>query len=417
MQPEQLKAVASKVEIDRVMDRISRLADSARDSVGGVSRLAFSPAEAEGLRMVAGWMEEAGLTVSYDEVGNMFGSSDGNAPGARAVMLGSHIDSVPNGGAYDGVLGAVGAIESVEAMRAAGVLTSTPVEVVVWRCEEAALFGQGRLGSLYFAGELSLETVRGWEKPDLPIGRYLDEASRLPRRASGRSLAGYLELHIEQGRRLEAAGNTIGAVTAIPGATRWRIRFSGRADHSGATPMGMRRDALVAAAELVLAVERAGMAERSHETVATSAAIRALPGAWNVIPGDAEVLTDIRGIEQDSIDRALEYVRESARWIASTREVEISFETATAGKPVHLDDRMVGLVEGTARTLGVSVVRMPSGAGHDAQTIAPYAPTGMIFVPSRDGISHSPHEFTSPEDIRAGIQVLASTLSSLSASS
>ena len=149
------------------------------------------------------------------------------------------------------------------------------------------------------------------------------------------------------------------------------------------------------------------MAERALETVATAAAIRALPGAWNVIPGWTELLTDIRGIEQDSIDRALEFVRESARGIASQRQVEITFEEATRGKPVRLDEAMVSRVEGTALSLGLSVVRMPSGAGHDAQTMVPYAPVGMVFVPSVDGISHAPEEMTGPEDILAGVQVLA----------
>jgi len=177
--------------------------------------------------------------------------------------------------------------------------------------------------------------------------------------------------------------------------------------------MGMRRDALAAAAELILAVERAGMAERALETVATAAAIRALPGAWNVIPGLVELQTDIRGIEQESIDRALDFVREAARAIASQRQVEISFEEKTRGKPVRLDEGMVSRVENTARSLGMSVVRMPSGAGHDAQTIVPYAPVGMVFVPSVDGISHAPEEKTRPEDILAGVQVLAGTWASL----
>lgn len=408
-----LRAVASNVQISRIMDRIALLAERARGSGGGVDRLAFSSQEAEAVGLVAGWMEEAGLSVAYDGLGSLFGSTDGNTPDVAVLMAGSHLDSVPNGGAYDGVLGVIGAIESVEAMRAAGIRLGTPLEVVAWRCEEAALFGQGRLGSLFFTGELSLDTVRGWERPDLPLTRLLEEAASLPQRASSRSLRGYLELHIEQGRRLEASGTTIGAVTAIPGATRWKITLSGRADHSGATPMGMRRDALAAAAELILAVERAGMAERDHETVATASAIHALPGAWNVIPGLVEIQTDIRGIEQESIDRALDFVREAARGIASQRQVEISFEEKTRGKPVRLDDGMVSAVEKTARSLGLSVARMPSGAGHDAQTIAPYVPAGMVFVPSIEGISHAPGERTRPEDILAGVQVLAGTLMSL----
>ena len=413
MKDELLKAVASEVRIDRVMDRISILAQRARGADGGVNRLAFSSEEAEAVGLVAGWMAEAGLTVAYDGLGSVFGSTDGNKTGATVLAAGSHLDSVPNGGAYDGVLGVIGAIEAVEALRAAGIRSDVALEVVAWRCEEAALFGQGRLGSLFFVGELSLDTVRQWERPGQPLGELLDQAARLPQRAPGRQLEGYLELHIEQGRRLEASGATIGAVTAIPGATRWQVSLLGRADHSGATPMGMRRDALAAAAELILAVERAGMAERAHETVATATAIRALPGAWNVIPGLAELQTDIRGIHEESIGRALEFIREAARGISSQRGVEVSIEERSRGRPVRLDEGMVTRVENTARALGLSVVRMPSGAGHDAQTIAPYAPVGMIFVPSVDGISHAPGEETRPADILAGVRVLAATWASL----
>lgn len=409
-----LRSITSRVRPDRVMERIALLAERARDPRGGVSRLAFSPEEAEATRLVAGWMEEAGLTVAYDPLGNVFGSTDGNAPGARVLMAGSHLDSVPNGGAYDGVLGVVGAIEAVEAMRSAGFRPAVPLEVVVWRCEEAALFGQGRLGSLYHVGKLTVEAARRLERPEVPIGRCLDEAARMPQRAAGRGSLAYLELHIEQGRRLDVGGATIGVVTAIPGATRWRITLAGRADHSGATPMGMRRDALCAAAELILAVEEAGMKERSHETVATAAAIRALPGAWNVVSGWAELLTDVRGIEEESIDRALGHIRLSAAEIAARRQVAISFEEATRDRPVRLDDSMASRIEEVAAGLELPTVRMPSGAGHDAQTIAPYTPTGMIFVPSVDGISHAPEEHTKPEHIEAGVWVLAGTLAALS---
>lgn len=415
MAPEQLRAIAAQVQIDRVMERINLLAERARNSTGGVDRLAFSPEEAEAMRLVAGWMEEAGLAVAYDALGNMFGSTDGNVPGTAVVMAGSHLDSVPNGGAYDGVLGVVGAIEAVEAMRATGFRPVLPLEVVVWRCEEAARFGQGRLGTLFFTGERSLEAIRRMDGAEELLAPYLEEAACLPQRAADRPLRGYLEIHIEQGRRLESSSTNLGIVTAIPGATRWRISLSGRADHSGATPMGMRRDALAAAAELILAVERAGMEERSHETVATAVALQARPGAWNVVPGWAEVLIDARGIGRESIDRALGLIREAAREIASRRGVEISFEEVTRGTPVRLDESMVALVERIAFALGSSTARMPSGAGHDAQTLAPYVPTGMIFVPSIEGISHSPREKTSPEDLRVGVQVLAGSWAALAA--
>lgn len=413
MEKDQVKTIASHVRIDRVMERIGLLAERARGLKGGVSRLAFTPVEGEAVRLVVGWMEDAGLTVSYDAVGNVFGSTDGNAEGAAVLGCGSHLDSVPDGGHLDGVLGVIGALEAVEAVRSAGFRPGTPMEMVIWRCEEAALFGQGRIGSLFYTGELSLDAIRRFGNPEVDLLARLEEAASLPQRARGRHFQGYLELHIEQGRRLDARGIPIGIVTAIPGATRWRITIQGRADHSGATPMGMRRDALSAAAELITAVERAGVEESKHESVATSAAIRVLPGAWNVIPGWAEVLTDIRGIDQSSIDRILQMVRDAVARISRERSVEISIEEVTRGVPVRLDEAMVSMVESTARALGLPAVRMPSGAGHDAQTIAPYSPTGMVFVPSIDGVSHAPEENTRPEDIEAGVKVLAAAWAQL----
>ncbi|MGI5835688.1 MAG: M20 family metallo-hydrolase [Chloroflexota bacterium] len=413
MEPELQLAIADQVRIDRVMERIHLLADKAGDPGGGVTRLAFSHQEVEAMQLVAKWMEEAGLTVVYDALGNMYGSTDGNATGAEVVAAGSHLDSVPNGGAYDGVLGVIGAIESVASMRAAGFQPKVPLEIVAWRCEEAALFGQGRLGSLYYTGQLSIDTIRSWEKPGLPLGRYLEEVAHLPQRKEGRRFRSYLELHIEQGSHLDTNAIPIGIVTAIPGYARWRITVKGRADHSGATPMDMRKDALCAAAELILAVENAGMKERSRKTVATSTDIRVLPGTWNVIPGTAEMLADIRGIDQESLDRTLADIRQVTMEIAQRRQVEIAIEEASRCTPVQLDETIIAQIEKVTQALGIPATRMPSAAGHDAQTIAIYTPTGMVFVPSIDGISHAPEENSRPEDIEAGIKVLATTLAAL----
>lgn len=413
MEANRLRTIAAAVKIDRVMDRLGLLAKQAASSSGGVTRLAFSPQEREAMDLVVNWMEQAGLTVSYDALGNMFGTNDGNAPDGRPVMAGSHLDTVPGGGAYDGTLGVVGAIEAVEVMKAADFRPSSPVEIVVWRCEEAARFGQGRIGSLYHTGELTMENLRRLETAEVHLDSYLREAAGLPQRAPQRKASGYLELHIEQGRRLEAAATPIGVVTAIPGATRWRITVTGRADHSGATPMGLRRDALAAAAEVILAAERVGMEERSHEIVATAVNTQCRPGAWNVVPGWAEVWTDIRGIEQKSIDRALDTLRQITAIVARQRGVEIEIQEVTRGKPVQLNEAVLHQVEEAARGLNLRTSRLPSGAGHDAQTVAPYVPTGMIFIPSIGGISHAPEERSHPQDILAGVQVLAGTWAAL----
>lgn len=413
MNDEQLRAVAAAVKIDRVMGRIRELAAQAPSGQGGVTRLPFSPQEAKGMETVAGWMEEAGLTVAYDALGDMYGSTDGNRSGAPVLMAASHLDSVPNGGAYDGILGVVGAIEAMEAMRAAGAQPGVALEIAVWRAEEASVFSQGRLGSVYFTGQVRLETIRSWDRPGLGVAEDLERMAARPQRAPGRTVRGYLELHIEQGRRLEEAGIPIGVVTGIPGAIRWRIELKGRPDHSGATPMGSRRDALAAAAELILEMERAGLDEREYDTVATVAAVQVTPGAWNVVPGWAELRTDVRGTDVESVERVLERVRQKGAQMEAERGVAFSYEETTRGKPVKLDVATTDRIEATAELLGLRNRRMPSGAGHDAQTVAPYCPAGMVFIPSVGGVSHCPEEESRPEDIRAGIQLLAATWASL----
>jgi hydantoinase/carbamoylase family amidase len=353
-------------------------------------------------------MREARLTVARDAIGNLFGSTDENQPGVSPLAAGSHIDTVPDGGRYDGRLGVVGAIEAIEALRAAGVTPARPLEVIVWRCEEPSRFPAGRIGSQVFGGDLAIEEL-------LPQGESFGLAARLaaeavvevPERANGRPLASYLELHIEQGKRLEDAGVQIGVVTAIAAATRVRIDIVGAADHSGATPMGLRHDALCAAAELVLATERAGFARAGEHIVATAVRIAAEPGALNVVPGRVELWLDVRGIEALPIVQTIDQIRADAGQIAAARGVTIALQETAAGTPVRFAPETIAGIDATARALGYTTVQMPSGAGHDAQTVAPLAPAGMIFVPSVAGISHAPTEFTPPEAIERGVRTLA----------
>jgi hydantoinase/carbamoylase family amidase len=402
-----IAAVSSAVDGDRLLRRLDELAAHGAVGNGGVTRIAFSPEERAARDLVAGWLRDAGLTVAYDSFGSMFGSTDGNLPDARVSMAGSHIDTVPNGGRFDGALGVVAAVESVMAMRDANALPSIPLEVVVWRCEEPVRFSQGKAGSLLFTGAITPEGLRPIEDPPFDIAAALAQETNEPRRAPDRAVAGCLELHIEQGRRLERAGRTIGVVTAIAAPIRLQVHVTGSADHSGATPMNERRDALCAAAELVLAAERAAQMETPHASVATTTDLSVRPGAMNVIPGEATALVDIRGIDATSMERVVAAIQYAAAEIGTRRAVAVAVIVLSRGSPTIFERRMVDEMSGVVRALGHDPMIMPSGAGHDVQCLASTAEAGLLFVPSVGGLSHCPEEFTAPDDMVAGVQALA----------
>jgi hydantoinase/carbamoylase family amidase len=351
-------------------------------------------------------MREAGLTVASDRFGNLFGSTDGNKPGARVSMAGSHIDTVPDGGSFDGTLGVVGAIEAVNAIRESDARTNLPLEVVVWRCEEPVRFAQGKVGSSLFAGTRSVEDLRPLD-PRFSFDTAIPVEEEATQREPTRVPASYLELHIEQGRRLEEGGLQIGVVTAVAAPTRLSIVISGRTDHSGATPMGMRRDALCAAAELVLAVESAASAESRHESVGTTTSVECVPGAINVVPGEARMIVDLRGVNRESVGRVVAAIEDAVGEVERARDVRVDIEFMEREDPTPLDPHLVEIMSKTVSRVGLTAQLMSSGAGHDAQNVAALCPAGMLFVPSVDGVSHSREEFTRDADVVAGVQALS----------
>jgi len=403
------------VNLDRLMADLEAFSAIGGDGQGGVTRLAFTPADQSARRLFQDKLAAAGLRVRVDAIGNVFGRRGGRETALPPVLLGSHMDSVPNGGRFDGPLGVLSALEVVRMLDDARAETRRPVEVACFAAEESSRFGSGTLGSKAVVGKLKPDMLDRLRDPEgRTLAEVLQECGLLPdrlpevRRRPGEYHA-YLELHLEQGAVLEHAGIPIGLVTGIAAPTRFHVTYTGRADHSGATPMGLRRDALVAGAELVLSVRRIVLAQGSPTSVGTVGVLRVQPGAMNVIPGQASLGIDLRDIDADAKSRIAKKVQAAARRIARKWKLDVSVETLTDESPVPLSERVRQFSAAACQACGIPFQELPSGAGHDAMYIAEIAETGMIFVRCREGISHNPAEFVEPQDIAAGAAVLAET--------
>lgn len=401
---------------DRLSRDLAALAEFGRDPAGGMTRPALSQADAQARRYVRDQMLKMGLCVEHDQVGNLFGRRKGREDTA-CVMTGSHLDTVPRGGRFDGPLGVVGALEALRALDQAGVETRRPIDVVVFVGEEGSRFERGTIGSAALAGEIPVEEVwalrdaRGISFRDA-LASYGDEGSaRLAPQSKG-SVHAFVELHIEQGGVLETGRVPIGAVTTVNGLLQHIIRLVGDANHAGATPMDLRRDALCCAAELVLAVETAA---REEGGVATVGNLAVEPGAFNIIPGAVTLSTDARASASPILDALDARIRHAAAAVSVPRGVKATVTARQRVAPGPFDERVIGAVERAAAAESLASLRMPSGAIHDALHMAAFCPSGMIFVPSRGGKSHCPEEHTPIEELLPGCAVLARTLVALAA--
>ena len=388
-------------------------------SHGAVTRLVFSVKELRSRQLLIHLMRQAGLKIHIDAIGNIFGRLDGANPKAPAVLAGSHLDTVIHGGKYDGPVGVIGALEAVRTIRENNIAFRSPLEVVCFVGEESSRFGFSTLGSSLVAGEVRPKDLtnavdqQGTKLADVlaSLGISRRNLSAIKRNPNG--LKAYLELHIEQGPILEAKKKRIGLVTAIAAPSRFRVVFTGQADHSGTTPMEMRKDALVASAQLIEYVEKtcrkfSSMAK--GRVVGTVGAMRIEPGVINAVPGKAELSVDIRGITARSKDRVATMVKQKAGAIARARGIGVAILPIREEHPVPLDKRLLRVTKDICDEKGLDYEIMPSGAGHDAMQMAKITPAGMIFVPSTRGISHNPLEWTDPEDICLGAQLLMETM-------
>ena len=404
-----------------IEEQLDALATINRDpAAGGITREVFTDEYTQANDHVAGLMRSAGLEVRADAFGNLFGRLPGRDPGLPAVLTGSHIDTTLNAGRYDGVLGVIGAIEALRALQDAGWEPQRSVEVVAFAGEEPR-FGSGCLGSRALTGDLTrseLDTMRdrdGISVADAMRAVGLDPDRVGEVRLDITSVHAFVELHIEQGSVLEAAEIPIGVVTGIAAPHDLLVTVHGEAAHAGATPMTMRHDAFAAAAEGAVLLERLAQTSTSGSTVATIGVVNVRPGAINVIPAGAELHVDIRDHDLPARTAVLDAFRAGLEEIASRRGVKIEVETIRYDKPAASARRIVLAARAACEELGEPYLDVISGAYHDAMVLSPHVPIGMIFVPSVGGISHSPLEYTAPEDLDRGVRVLAGTLRQLAA--
>ena len=383
---------------------------------GGTTRLAYSDEDIEGRAYAARAMRQAGLEVSTDLAGNLIGRRAGTVSSALPIIIGSHMDTVPGGGSYDGQVGCAAALEIALTLHHHRVELRHPLEVVIFQNEEGGKTGSRALVGRVEPHELDIVTASGFTIRD-GITRLGGDPERLgeAQRDPG-SMAGFLELHIEQGAVLAAAGVQIGVVEGIVGIRRWNVTVRGAQNHAGTTPMNQRRDALVAAADFISAVNDVATNMEGRQ-VATVGRIEAVPGAPNVVPGEVRAALEIRDLEMDRIASVFVEIEDRARAIGEDHEVTIELDRFYESLAAPTDPRFRDIVEASADALGYTHMRMPSGAGHDAQSMAELGPVGMIFVPSRDGISHSPREYTAPEDVAHGADVLLGAVLALDATS
>ncbi|MCP5156421.1 MAG: Zn-dependent hydrolase [Ectothiorhodospiraceae bacterium] len=395
-----------RVDLDRLMARIAALAEVGAIDGGGVCRLALSAEDRAGRDRVVGWMRELGLAVSVDAIGNVVGVRAGREDGPP-VMIGSHIDTVRTGGRYDGNLGVLAGLEVVQTLADHGITTRRPIAVAFFTNEEGARFAPDMMGSMVHQGHLPLEemlAVRGIDGTSVAEG--LDAIGYRGDTPCGDVRAhAFLELHVEQGPVLEREGVTIGAVEGVQGISWTELTIEGVSNHAGTTPMRLRHDAGFAAASI--AVLARGIAnEMGGDQVATVGRIELTPNLVNVIPNRAVMTVDLRNTDEEKLKAAEARLLAHLDRLVEREGVKITRRSLARFEPVAFDPGVVAMVEETARALGHSVRRMPSGAGHDAQAFAPNCPTGMVFVPSVGGISHNVREHTEAPDIGAGANVL-----------
>jgi len=403
----------SRADATRIGAMLAEIARIGPDAAGGgISRLSFTNDERAAHDLVSGWLRELGFNVKVDPIGNTIAERPGSIPDAPAIGVGSHLDSVPHGGRFDGIVGVVGAVEMARLFVENEVITKHPLRVVIFAGEEGARFGEPCVGSKAVTGHLGnrdlslMKDANGVSLADALRAIGFDPRQVPQARWKPADWAAFLEMHIEQARVLELTETPIGLVDTVSGSTRLRVELTGRADHSGGTPMDFRADALAAAAEVVLAAESLAKDARNRGARLTVGRLDVHPNSITTIPGRVRFTIDVRDVDSDRQRRlAVEIVRRT-RVLADRRGIAVETELIADTSPVVLPIWIRELSSKVCEEQGIKYRVMTSGAGHDSQVVNAIVPAGMVFVPSKDGVSHVPGEWTSASDVARGVEVL-----------
>lgn len=406
------------INLNRVIEDIETLASFNATPGNGVTRLSFTKEDRLARDYIRKQMESAGLKVWEDGYSNLFGRREGKNPNAPIMMIGSHFDSVINGGAFDGVAGLVSALEILRVFKEKEIENYYPIEVVAMNDEEGVRFGTGISNSRAMVGlidEEELDSVR--DKDGITLRKAMEDFGINPDLKSAKrpkgSIKSFIELHIEQGPILEYNNKDIGLVETIVGLDRYDVKIKGKSGHAGTTPMDNRQDALVAASNLILSISRIAKAV-GDGTVGTVGEIKISPNASNVIPGYIELAVDVRSTKEENINKVYDEFLKEIDIRKREDSVDIEITKSLYIPPVNMSEEIIATMEKIANRLDYSYMRMNSGAGHDAMNMAKIAPTSMIFVPSKDGLSHHPDEWTDYEDLEKGIELMLNAVLELS---
>ncbi|QKF91800.1 zinc-dependent hydrolase, peptidase M20 family [Campylobacter sp. CCUG 57310] len=382
----------------------------------GMSRLAYTSQDKTARELFIKRCKEAGLSVRVDAIGNIFARREGSEPNLPAIAFGSHLDTVINGGQFDGILGVLGGLEVIRSLNDENIKTKHPLELIVFECEESSRFNIATLGSKVMCGKLGYEKLKDVKDfTGREIGEIFSEFGiDIKRIEEAKNLEpnykGFFEIHIEQGPLLDNEKIQIGVVSAIAAPHRFSVRVIGQPQHSGTTAMKYRNDALCAAAEIILAVEKIAKDNSQNSVVATTGNCSVKPGVMNVVPGETMLLIDLRGINLQTREDAYAQIISHINKIEEKRGIKCEIKQLGFDTPCRLDERLINLIVSEAKGLNLSYEIMPSGAGHDAMHMAEICPTAMIFIPSKDGISHNPSEFSKWDDIENGLNLLKNVI-------
>jgi beta-ureidopropionase / N-carbamoyl-L-amino-acid hydrolase len=387
---------------DRLLGRIDQLAKIGQQPDGTIRRLAFTPEDQQARALVSVWMVEAGMSVRVDAAGNLIGRYSGLQPDLPALATGSHIDTVPSGGRYDGVLGVLAGIEVVRTLQEQNLHLNHPIEVIAFSDEESSM-----VGSRAIAGTVDVNEVAALASHLEAVGGAWLNLNTARRTQS--EIAAFVELHVEQGCVLENLGKSIGIVEGVVGMRRYAIRIQGQANHAGTTPMHLRQDALIAGAKLVLAVQTMAL-QAPGEPVATVGSLNVAPNAANIVPGQVDLTVDLRDLSESCLDKMTATLMQAVEAIALETHTQISINPILQVQPSPAAPYIQSVIEQVCRQANLTYTPMPSRAGHDAMEMGRLTNMGMIFVPSQGGISHSGDEYTSPEQCFQGTRVLMHTL-------